>query len=166
MRRSSLRGGALALATLAVVAGLDQLTKALVIGGIPLGEHRALILGIDLVHVRNSGVAFGFFAGSQPIWAILIAVVLCAMLTYFLVHADRPLLWLPVGMLLGGALGNVVDRVAHGAVTDFIKLPFWPAFNVADSAITIGVVLLVLIVDLGRARSRDHAGDAKPHGSG
>ena len=63
---------------------------------------------------------------------------------YFAAHADRPLVWLPTGLLVGGALGNLVDRARDGAVTDFIKLPLWPAFNLADVAITVGVLALVL----------------------
>ena len=62
-----------------------------------------------------------------------------------------PLIWLPTGMLLGGALGNVLDRVRHGSVTDFVKLPLgWPPFNLADASITLGILILFLIIDRAR----------------
>ena len=70
-----------------------------------------------------------------------------ALLTFFATHADRPLVWLPTGLLLGGAVGNLIDRTARGAVTDFIKLPRWPAFNVADIAITFGVLALLYVLE-------------------
>ena len=80
---------------------------------------------------------------------------------YFALHARMQLIWLPTGMLLGGALGNVLDRVRHGAVTDFIKLPLgWPPFNLADSSITLGIVLLFFVIDRAR-HSRTGAGGIK-----
>ena len=78
---------------------------------------------------------------------ILIALALLALLVYFARHATRPLIWLPTGMLIGGALGNILDRLSEGSVTDFIKLPLgWPPFNLADSSITLGVLLLLFLV--------------------
>ena len=76
---------------------------------------------------------------------------------YLAMRPDRPLLWLPTGMLVGGAIGNLIDRIAHGAVTDFIKLPHWPAFNVADMSITFGVLTLFCVLE-GPARSELSAG--------
>ena len=73
-----------------------------------------------------------------------------ALLVYFITHLDKPLVWLPTGMLLGGALGNVIDRIRDGAVTDFIKLPGWPAFNVADISITFGVLVLLYVTERPR----------------
>ena len=78
---------------------------------------------------------------------------------YFARHRARPLVWLPAGLLLGGALGNIVDRIRDGAVTDFLKLPLWPAFNVADIAITVGVLVLVYVLER-RERSTRAAGPA------
>jgi len=72
---------------------------------------------------------------------------------YFARHSSQALLWLPTGMIAGGALGNLIDRLRIGAVTDFIKFPDWPAFNVADSAITLGVVALVLLIGRGGSAS-------------
>jgi signal peptidase II len=74
-----------------------------------------------------------------------------ALLVYFARNTARPLIWLPTGLLLGGAIGNIVDRARQGAVTDFIKLPLgWPPFNLADASITIGIVLLVLLIEHAR----------------
>jgi len=80
-------------------------------------------------------------------------VALCALLAYFARHAGTRLAWVPTGLLLGGALGNGIDRVRDGAVTDFIDFALWPAFNVADSAITLGVIALLVVVELD-ARAR------------
>jgi len=131
-----------------VVLVLDQVTKLLVDGSIPRGDSEDLVLGVRLVNVRNTGVAFSSLQGAGPIIGVIVAVALAALLFYFARHASKPLIWLPTGMLLGGALGNVVDRIREGAVIDFIKVfDFWPAFNVADSAITIGVLMLLWVME-------------------
>ncbi len=96
-------------------------------------------------------MAFGFLPGSHLGVTILIAVALMVLLVYFARHARLPLIWLPTGMLIGGALGNVLDRLRSGSVTDFIKLPLgWPPFNLADASITIGVVVLFIVIDRSR----------------
>lgn len=131
---------------LVLVLAADQATKALVRNALDVGESEKLALGIRLVHVTNDGVAFGALAGSGIVLAIVL-VALGGLVTWFVRHADRPLIWLPTGLLLGGALGNLIDRVRAGAVTDFVKLPAWPAFNVADTAITFGVLALLLVLE-------------------
>jgi signal peptidase II len=141
-----LRAGALA----AAVIGLDQLTKHTVV---PSHEQK-LIPGLKLVNVHNTGVAFGVFSGGGAVVLVVTLAALALLVFYFATHPDRRGLWIPTGLLLGGALGNLIDRVANGAVTDFIKLPHWPAFNLADSAITVGVVALVYVLESGRARDR------------
>ena len=138
--------GRAALVVAAVVA-IDQAAKALVVDSLSTGEKRDLFLGVDLVRVRNSGIAFGLFEGGGAI-VILVAVALTLLLAYFATHTERPLLWLATGLLVGGALGNLLDRARDGAVTDFIDPPLWPAFNVADMAITIGVLVLLLSLEL------------------
>ena len=146
----SIRG---AWARAALVAALtlaaDQATKAIVRDDIAEGQRKDLIGFLDLVHVRNDGVAFGALAGGGPVVAIVVAGALAALLTYFAFNARRPLAWLPTGLLVGGAVGNIMDRIRLGAVTDFLKLPSWPAFNIADAAITVGMVLLVVVVERG-----------------
>ncbi len=136
-----------ALVALAVVA-LDQLSKRAVRHSIVPGEERRVLPGIGLVDTRNHGVAFGFLPGQHVAVTIVIGLALLALLAYFARHAARPWIWLPTGMLLGGALGNILDRLREGSVTDFVKLPLgWPPFNLADVAITLGVLLLVLVIE-------------------
>ena len=148
----------------AVVLAADQVSKALVRHSIALGGERKLIPGLlALVHTDNQGVAFGVNPGGSLALAILIALAVVALLVYFARHATRPWLWLPTGMLLGGALGNVIDRVRLGAVTDFVKLPLgWPPFNLADASITIGVLILVLLVGFEQPRRSER----EEHGGG
>jgi signal peptidase II len=141
-------------AVVVIVLALDQLSKAWVKSGIEVGETHKFLPGINLVHVRNTGVAFGFFAGGGILVLVFTFVALAALLTYFFMRPDKPYLWLPTGMLIGGALGNLIDRLAHHAVTDFIKLPFWPAFNLADMSITFGVLALLWVLEGPRADGR------------
>lgn len=151
--RSERGAWARAALVLAVVLALDQAVKAVVTASLQRSEEREIVAGIKLVNVRNSGVAFGQLQDGGLIVAIVIAVAVTALLVYFARHARQKLIWLPTGMLLGGALGNIVDRVREGAVVDFLKLPHWPAFNVADTAITVGVVILLVVMERGdRAR--------------
>jgi signal peptidase II len=132
---------------LALVVLLDQVTKALVRNGVDVGEEDSILPAVTLVHVRNTGVAFGAFSGGGIIVVVLVAAALSALLYYFVTHIDKPLIWLPTGMLLGGSIGNIIDRVRDGAVTDFVKLPAWPAFNVADISITFGVLVLLWVIE-------------------
>ena len=132
---------------LATVLFIDQVTKALVRGGVELGSEDPVFPLVTLVHSRNRGVAFGAFEDQTAVVVVVITLAIGALVAFFATHRDRPLIWLPTGLLAGGAIGNIVDRIRDGYVTDFIKLPSWPAFNVADMAITIGVVALVLVVE-------------------
>jgi signal peptidase II len=137
-----------------VVIAADQLSKHAVRAGIVPGEEHRLLPGIELVNTRNRGVAFGLFPGSHLGVTLLIGVALLALLVYFALHATRPLIWLPTGVLIGGALGNILDRVRDGSVTDFIKLPLgWPPFNIADASITLGVLLLLFVLEAPREDS-------------
>jgi signal peptidase II len=139
----------------ALVAALDQLSKLAVRDSITPGEEHRFLPGVELVNTRNHGVAFGFLPGSHLIVTILIAVALLFLVVYFARHSTLPWIWLPTGMLIGGALGNVLDRARSGSVTDFVKLPLgWPPFNLADAAITLGVLLLVVLVDRARTARR------------
>jgi signal peptidase II len=133
--------------TLGLVVLVDQVTKKLVRDGITPGDEDPIFPALKLVHVKNEGVAFGIEAGGKTIVIALIALALLALVLYFARHTARPLIWLPTGLLIGGALGNIVDRIRDGAVTDFLKIPAWPAFNVADVAITAGVLTLVLVLE-------------------
>ncbi len=144
-------------AVLAAVLALDQLTKQLVIASVDRGSSDPILPGLKLVHVRNEGVAFGLAAGGKTVVIALIGVALLALVLYFATHARRPLIWLPTGLLLGGALGNILDRIRDGAVTDFLKIPVWPAFNFADVAITFGVLALLYVLESGDGRARGRA---------
>lgn len=157
---TSRRGGYLrALVVLVVVLVVDQVTKHLVQTGIAIGQVRHVIPGVELVDVRNTGVAFSLLAGGGTIVLVITLLALLALIAYFVLRPGRRLLWLPTGLLVGGAIGNLIDRVRESAVTDFIKLPHWPAFNVADTAITFGVLTLLLAIELGsRREGRDAAG--------
>jgi signal peptidase II len=135
-----------ALVAAAVVAA-DQAVKALVRTTIDSGDQVDLFLGIRFVNVRNNGIAFGLFSGGGVVLVIFAIAALVALLTFFSRHRDRPLVWLPTGLLIGGAAGNLLDRVREGAVTDFIDFPAWPAFNVADMAITFGVLTLLYVLE-------------------
>jgi signal peptidase II len=140
-----------ALAVLIVVVVADQLTKQAVRHSVVPGEEQRLLPGVQLVNTRNHGVAFGFLPGSQTAVTILIVLALLALLVYFALHATRRLMWLPTGMLVGGAVGNIVDRLRDGSVTDFVKLPLgWPPFNLADASITLGILILFLLIDHSR----------------
>jgi signal peptidase II len=140
-------------AVFAAVLVADQLTKALVRGGLAVGEEHKVLPGVHFVRVRNEGIAFGLL-GDSPTWLVVIVVVaaLGGLLLFFARNVDRPYAWLATGLLLGGAAGNIIDRVADGAVNDWIKLPHWPAFNLADISITLGVVALVFAIDAPRGR--------------
>lgn len=140
------------LLALAVLV-FDQWTKWLVEANLPPLSTKVLIPGfLQLTHVRNPGVAFGMFAsgGAMSGWVLLAFGILALGLVaiYFTrTRPDQTLLLTALGLILGGALGNLVDRFASGAVTDYVDVfvgtHHWPAFNVADSAITIALCLLV-----------------------
>lgn len=151
---ASVRATAFARAGLvaAIVLGLDQLTKHTIAAGIAVGDENKFLPGVTLVHVRNSGVAFSIFSGGGTLVLVFTLVALAVLVGYFARRPEKPMLWLPTGMLVGGAIGNLIDRIASGAVTDWIKLPHWPAFNVADISITFGVLALLWVLEGPRAK--------------
>jgi signal peptidase II len=138
---------ALAIATAGLVVAIDQATKQLANSNIERGHEVNVFFGLDFTNTRNTGVAFGALEGAGLVVAVLIGLSLTLLVAYFLVHREMPLLWLPVGLLLGGALGNLADRAREGAVIDFIDPVAWPAFNVADACIVVGVFLLLWVVE-------------------
>ena len=135
----------------AIVAGifvaLDQATKQLAIATIERGERRNVFFGIDLTNTRNNGVAFGALAGGGAIITVLTLAALSLLVAYFALRASTPWLWLPIGVVLGGALGNLADRARDGAVIDFIDPSFWPAFNVADMGVVLGILGLLYVIE-------------------
>ena len=120
--------------------------------GFALGS--GVFFGLDLTNTRNTGVAFGALQGAGLIVAILIGLSLALLIGYFVANRDMPWLWLPVGLLLGGAVGNLIDRAVEGAVIDWIDPVAWPAFNVADACIVVGVVALLWVVEGRPKRNR------------
>ena len=145
-------GGAdAALITAAVVVVADQASKQIVVESIPRGDAVGAFPGLQIVNARNTGVAFGALEGGGWVLAILIGLSLALLLVYFALHREQRWLWLAVGLLLGGALGNLADRAREGAVIDFIDPVAWPAFNLADTCIVVGVLALLYAAE-GRSR--------------
>lgn len=132
---------------LAVIAGTavaaDQLTKAIVATRLPTGDSVASIGPFSIHHVQNTGIAFGLFADSTSAVIALTALAVGAMLVFFGRTAQRhPLVPIALGLVIGGSLANLLDRVRLGHVTDFLDFAYWPAFNLADTFIVVGVALL------------------------
>jgi signal peptidase II len=146
-------------AVIAAVVAIDQITKAIAVAALARGESVNVFYGIDLTHVRNTGVAFGALSGGGILVLALVGVAVALLLGYFALQARRPWMWLPAGAILGGALGNVVDRVREGNVIDFIDPVLWPAFNLADTCVVLGVLGLLYVADGGDEEER---GSAEP----
>ena len=144
MSEESGRAWRLALALCGLVVALDQGTKAAVLANLYPGEDVDVLGPLTLTSTHNQGIAFGLAGGSGDGIVLLTLAALGLILVLFARTADVRGMWLAVGLVAGGALGNLADRVRIDAVTDFIDLPGWPAFNLADVAITVGVVLLAL----------------------
>src|SRR5262245_22629411 len=144
------------LAACGVVVAMDQGSKALVTSLVDRGDRVEVLPFLHIENVRNEGVAFGL---GGDISAGLIGVTIVLLVGFLVFLAARGdggwRVWLPAALLLGGALGNLADRARDGAVIDFIDLPLWPTFNLADVAITLGVLLLLLDIERGdRGRSK------------
>ena len=155
-----MRAWRLAGATAAVVVALDQVLKQIVVAEIARGEERNVFFGLDLTYVRNEGVAFGALGDGGPLIVVLTGLALTLLLGYFAANAGRRGLWLPVGAVAGGALGNLADRAREGSVIDYVDPVLWPAFNLADAAIVIGILGLLYVIE-GPRRPREK-GEAEP----
>jgi signal peptidase II len=149
------------LAACGVVVALDQGTKALATSLVDPGDRVEVLPFLAFENVRNKGVAFGLGGDISAALIGATIVVLVGLLVFLAVRGEGGwLVWLPAALLLGGALGNLADRVRDGAVTDFIDLPLWPTFNLADVAITVGVLLLLLDVERSETRGRSRGESA------
>jgi signal peptidase II len=149
------RGGVLIKAVLvcAAVVAADQLSKGIVREQIARGDSVQVLPFLDFENTRNRGIAFGLAGDVSPALIAVAIVALLGLLGFLSLRREAdPMIWLPAGLLVGGALGNLADRVRDGAVTDFIDFPGWPTFNLADVSIVVGVALLVLLPEI-RARS-------------
>jgi signal peptidase II len=148
-RRNGARNFALAAFVMLVIVVADQASKSWILSRLgPNGDSTEIkiIPGfMRFIFVENTGAAFGIFQGKSPILTSLALLVIAFLIVYFR-RAIAQSLWLSIamGLQLGGALGNVIDRFRHGFVVDFINVPHWPTFNVADSSITVGVIMLGL----------------------
>lgn len=157
-------------AALVLVAGAaaaaDQLTKVLVVHRLALGGEVRVVGPLAIHHVQNSGIAFGLFAGATAIVASFTALAVAWMLGVFARSGGRhPVLPVGLGLVIGGAISNLVDRVRLGHVTDFLDIGVWPAFNLADTFIVVGVaVLATAAVVSERAPSRPGRIAPETHG--
>jgi signal peptidase II len=127
-----------------LVIALDQGAKALIEANLAPGEQVDVLGPLSLTLAHNDGVAFGLAGGGGAALIALTLIALGFVAVLFARNPTRPGMWLAAGLLVGGALGNLIDRVRIGAVTDYIDLLSWPPFNLADVAITLGVVVLAL----------------------
>ena len=139
------RAWGLAAALCVVVLVLDQVAKEIVTNHIVLGEQVDVLGPLKLTLSHNEGVAFGLADGGGIGLIAITLIALGVVLWLFSRNPTRPGMWVATGLLAGGALGNLIDRIRHGHVTDFIELPHWPPFNLADCGITCGVVILLVI---------------------
>lgn len=140
MSRVTSRPAVYATAAACLIVVSDQLIKATIRSTLVQGERIFLAPGLDLVYARNSGIAFGILAGKGTVIIATGLVALIGMAIYLVVKSSSLFAWVSFGLLLGGAVSNLIDRVAGGAVTDYIDPVLWPAFNLADMAIVVGVL--------------------------
>ena len=129
--------------------GADQLTKAIVTNRLGLNDEVHIIGPFSIHHVTNSGIAFGLFASATSIVILLTSLAVTWMLYFFARSGSRhPVLPVALGLVIGGSVSNLVDRVRLGHVTDFLDVRYWPAFNLADTFIVVGVAALLLALIL------------------
>jgi signal peptidase II len=128
----------------AAIFVVDRVTKNLVASQVEYGTEVPVIDQlVGITNVRNSGAAFGFAPAGAGLFLIASVVVSIGLAVYVLRNSGDQWSFGALGLIMGGSVGNGFDRIVHGTVTDFINVHFWPVFNVADSAISIGVVLLI-----------------------
>jgi signal peptidase II len=133
----------------------DQLTKHIVSSELALDEQAHVLGPFSIHHVQNSGIAFGLFASATAVVTLLTAVAVAWMLVFFARSGARhPVLPAALGLLIGGSVSNLADRVRLGYVTDFLDFDYWPAFNLADSFIVVGVAILLLALVVADRRPK------------
>jgi len=145
---------ALVAVSLSAIAA-DQATKHVVVSQLALGERAHVIGPFSIHHLQNSGIAFGLFASATAVVIVLTAIAVGWMLVFFARSGARhPILPAALGLVIGGSVSNLADRVRLGHVTDFLDFRYWPAFNLADSFIVIGVAILLAALLFSDQRSR------------
>lgn len=148
------------LAVTSAAVGADQLTKWIVSSALGVGQAVAVLGPFSIHHVRNSGIAFGLFSSATFAVILVTGATVVAMLVFFARSAQRhPLVPVALGLLLGGSVSNLADRVRLGRVTDFLDFDYWPAFNLADTFIVVGVAL-VFASFVAADRTSPRVGDA------
>ena len=145
----------ISLAAVALAAlGADQLTKAIVTNRLDLNDEVHIVGPFSIHHVTNSGIAFGLFASATGVVILLTGLAVAWMLYFFARSGSRhPVLPVALGLVIGGSVSNLIDRVRLGHVTDFLDFTYWPAFNLADTFIVVGVAALLLALVASDRRS-------------
>ncbi len=134
--------------TALLIVLLDQLTKFLVKQNLQLNQSISIIKNVlHFTYITNTGSAFGLFKRLN-IFFILFSIIVIVVIFYFVqkIKKNGKALQFSIGLLLGGTIGNLIDRLVYGSVIDFIDFRIWPVFNVADSAVTISIVLLIVLL--------------------
>jgi signal peptidase II len=162
MSFATARAWSLAGVVCGLVFAADQAAKAVIEAHLVPGQHEELLGPLELTLSHNRGVAFGLAGGAGVKLVLVTAVALGVIGFIFSRNPQRPGMWLAVGLIAGGAVGNLADRIRADAVTDFIAVGSWPPFNFADVAITLGVLLLVFLY----MRDADQEGAAQPEAGG
>ena len=146
-----------------VVVVLDQISKSWIRSHLALGESFPEIGRLLIIHLQNTGSAFGLFTGQGFLLTIIALVGLVVILMFFrYLSQSSPLGTIALGLVFGGAIGNLTDRLRIGAVTDFIYIRlwndfYWPAFNVADSALSVGIIALLIFIIMGIIKGEDNS---------
>ena len=138
----------LIFSTALIIVLTDQLTKFFIRKNFKLNESIPIIKNIfHLTYITNTGSAFGLFKNFN-LFFIIFSIIVIIVILYFIkkVKENEKFIQFAVGLLLGGTIGNLIDRIAYGSVIDFIDFRIWPVFNVADSAVTISVILLIILL--------------------
>lgn len=156
MSRTVSRNTFVFLITIAIVILLDQAAKALLVEFMEPSQSVRVIPGVlKFTYVENPGAAFGLFAGSkQLIFWVALAIVVATLIWFFYTRKSESVItFIGLGCIIGGACGNLIDRILRGKVVDFIDLSWWPVFNTADLAIVVGVIIIMIsmIFDFSRA---------------
>lgn len=162
MSSATARAWAKAGTVCGLVVAADQVAKAIVEDHLVPGQYEKVLGPLEFTLSHNRGVAFGL-AGGAGVGLVLVAAVALAVIGYlFARNPQRPGMWLAVGLVAGGAIGNLADRIRHDAVTDLIAVGSWPPFNLADVSITLGVLLLVYLY----VRDAEPEGEARAEADG
>jgi signal peptidase II len=162
MSFATARAWSLAGAVCGLVFAADQAAKAAIEAHLVPGQYEEILGPLELTLSHNRGVAFGLAGGAGAKLVLVTALALGVIGFLFSRNPQRPGMWVAVGLLAGGAIGNLADRIRADAVTDFIAVGSWPAFNLADVSITFGVLLLVYFY----LRDAEHEEPAQPEAGG